>query len=422
MRGVITIITAIMAFTMMGAEPGYAVVETKAYGELDSLVGERGMVIDSLVVKGPIDESDFKSMLSYTIYGQLTAINLQEAELKDNTIPAEAFRSIDNVTVNSEIRLIMLPPTTRVIEWGAFYGSNLERITGTDSLEIIHGGAFYACRRLGNFKLSNKLRLIGKNAFGLSGVREVILPESIDSIGNSAFCVSKVERVVISPTHKPLTEKLFFAGCKNLEEMVFKEGVEYIPEEIANKCTKLSRLSLPSTLKEIAPGAFCYCDLKQLNLNEGLEEIGRYAFYENPTDTLVMPSTVRLLDYMAFGDLTNLKCIISKAVCPPECIYSEYYDESVFGKETPTDIPVYVPDVEAYRNAPEWCRFTNILPIESGIDTVEDDSAASGPVEIFNMLGERIGLYDPDEFTPASLPSGLYILRHGSHTRKITAK
>lgn len=412
-------------FRLAGAaEPDYAVVETKAYGELDSLVGERGMVVDSLVVKGPIDESDFKSMLIYTVKGKLTAINLQKAELKDNTVPEMAFYPLYalNLDVDSKIRSIILPGSTKVIGGFAFRRTNLERITGTDSLEFIYWDAFSCCRQLNSFKFSDRLKFIDQFAFYDSGVREVILPESLDSIGNSAFCVSKVERVVISPTRKPLTGKLLFAGCDNLEEMVFKEGVEYIPEEIANKCTKLSTLSLPSTLKEIAPGAFCYCDLKQLNLNEGLEEIGRYAFYENPTDTLVLPSTVRLLDYMAFGDLTNLKCIISKAVCPPECIYSEYYDESAFGKETPTDIPVYVPDVEAYRNAPEWCRFTNILPIGSGINTVEDDYAASGHVEIFNMLGERIGLYDADEFTPASLPSGLYILRHGSHTRKITAK
>lgn len=212
MRSVITIIMAVLAFTVVRAEPEYAVVETKAYGELDSLVGERGMSIDSLVVKGPVDESDFKSMLSYTIYGQLTTINLQEAKLKDNKVPGMAFypRLIFNVDIKPKLRSIILPNTTKVIMGWAFNSvSGLERIQGTESVEEIGRYSFTGCHLLDNFKFSNKLRQIGEFAFYGAGVREVILPESIDTIGNSAFCMSKVERVVISPTRKPLTEKFF---------------------------------------------------------------------------------------------------------------------------------------------------------------------------------------------------------------------
>lgn len=61
------------------------------YGTLASVLGDEINDIDSLVVRGPIDDVDFHTMWSSSFYGGLTVINLEYATIKDNRLPKNAF-------------------------------------------------------------------------------------------------------------------------------------------------------------------------------------------------------------------------------------------------------------------------------------------------------------------------------------------
>lgn len=66
--------------------------ETTGYGQLkDILDANGGAEIDSLIVAGPMDESDFKAIWDCAVYGNLACLNLGEAIIKDNDIPDRAL-------------------------------------------------------------------------------------------------------------------------------------------------------------------------------------------------------------------------------------------------------------------------------------------------------------------------------------------
>ena len=74
-----------------------------------------------------------------------------------------------------------------------------------------------------------------------------------------------------------------FQGCENLKEINIPEGVEEIGGKIFHgafeDCEKLESITLPSTLKKIEEYAFQGCKgLKQINIPQRVEEIGGRAF------------------------------------------------------------------------------------------------------------------------------------------------
>ena len=60
-------------------------------GTLASVVGDEINNIDSLVVRGPINATDFYTMWSGSFYGRLTVINLEYSSIQNNKLPMNAF-------------------------------------------------------------------------------------------------------------------------------------------------------------------------------------------------------------------------------------------------------------------------------------------------------------------------------------------
>lgn len=54
-------------------------VTTTRGGELAELLGDKLEDLDSLVVSGPINDADFRTLWSASLYGYLSAINLENA-------------------------------------------------------------------------------------------------------------------------------------------------------------------------------------------------------------------------------------------------------------------------------------------------------------------------------------------------------
>lgn len=92
--------------------------------------------------------------------------------------------------------------------------------------------------------------------------------------------IEKVYRDDLSPSVK-IIEKEAFWNCKNLTDVVIRNGVEYIGDSAFSECPKLSNIILPNTLKSIGPDAFSVCrSLQSIIVPDSVVEIGKSAFDE----------------------------------------------------------------------------------------------------------------------------------------------
>lgn len=88
-------------------------------------------------------------------------------------------------------------------------------------------------RELNEYEVKDGVAIIGDRAFYDAKLRSVTLPNSLRSIGESAF-----------------------AGCKNLTDIALPEGLEVIKDTAFRDCESLAELTLPSTLLEVGARAF----------------------------------------------------------------------------------------------------------------------------------------------------------------------
>ena len=88
-----------------------------------------------------------------------------------------------------------------------------------------------------------------------------------------------------------------------ITKVVIGEGVTYIGSNAFAE-TKITSVTLPSSIKKLANEAFAHCsNLKSVKLNEGLEEINYNVFTETALTQLTIPSSVAKIDYSLFDEI-----------------------------------------------------------------------------------------------------------------------
>lgn len=73
------------------ASPVTSEITTTKAGELVELLGDALYNTDSLVVAGPIDDTDIQTMWDASFNGVLSAINMENAVMENGILPQDAF-------------------------------------------------------------------------------------------------------------------------------------------------------------------------------------------------------------------------------------------------------------------------------------------------------------------------------------------
>ena len=240
---------------------------------------------------------------------------------------------------------------------------------------------------------------IGNRAFsGLFGGNEVTIPNSIISIGDSAFRVCPELTKINLGTGVTEIGKEAFAWCPKLESITIPNGVTCIKEATFCMCDKLQSVTLPESLKKIDARAFQLCkSLNNVNLPNGLDSIGIQAFHACYSLTEIsIPNSVKKIGASAFyGDTVLTKISIGSGIETLEPMtFSEckaldtvivnienplYIYSTVFYNVDLSNIVLMVPagSVEAYMEADVWKNFKEIQPLQemTAIRTIQRNDA-----------------------------------------------
>ena len=206
---------------------------------------------------------------------------------------------------------------------------SLSEIDIPAGLTKLGGDAFLDCDSLTEFVWPEAITFVG-TALRSSGIRELVLPETVTHIGMYAFdgCTN-LEKITIpdsvtsfdeyafrsttslSEIHIPQGITVIPFSCFNnsgLREVILPEGVTTIERYAFQSCDELERVVLPESLTSISDEVFTYCSsLQEINWPSGVKNIGWHQFRGTALAEFTVPATVELVESYAFMDCTKLE-------------------------------------------------------------------------------------------------------------------
>lgn len=295
-------------------------LKISAPGTLGNKLAELAYKVDALTIEGPLDKSDLQQIARYAVYKTLISLDLSQATFADNTLPSKGFMTFSYYDDPKPLEEEELGQCAMLV-----------------SVPILH------------ITLPQTLESIG--GFGLSGVliREINFPPSLKTLKNNCLAYTRLLEGDI----------ILHEGLKEIESYAF----------FFSGYNTFNTLTIPSTVKRIGNGAFAEVNAQTIKLSEGVEIVEDRAFDDNFELTSIhLPSTLKYLGKSSINiySISKLKTIYCHATVPPataeDYSFVGYVDEDY----NFDDITVYVPvgTSEAYRQAPGWMYFNNIIESE----------------------------------------------------------
>ena len=225
------------------------------------------------------------------------------------------------------LREIVLPNVLRKIGSGCFEGcAALEEVKIPETVTYIGAYAFKHCESLKSISLPRRVEYIGGQAFsGTAWLENQASEWVMAGDGVLLLCRSREERLVLPNNIKMISSA--FEGNDTLKEIVLPESLEIIGEYAFADCTALLRVECTSGVRQIGAYAFENCTaLVRVPLTDGLKQLGRGAFRGCTSLTQVsLPDSVTRLEAEVFADCTALR-----EVTIPLSVQS--VDETAFGR------------------------------------------------------------------------------------------
>ncbi len=214
-----------------------------------------------------------------------------------------------------------LASTIKEIEYGAFYGTNID-----------------------NLELNEGLEYIGDRAFENATIKNMNIPSTLKSIGAEAFKNSSIlsESMEIPTTVQSIGVDAFKSDTEKVNEIRFKEGRESINSEMFSGDIGVKNIKINSDIKNIDCKFYLITSLENININEdnqyycskngvlfnkesskiiaypaGKEEttyelpattkvIGSNSFYNSKIESIEIPNGITEIGDEAFSNSSNL--------------------------------------------------------------------------------------------------------------------
>lgn len=167
---------------------------------------------------------------------------------------------------------------------------NLEQIILPDTLTNIMPNCFKNCSKLKNIDIPNSVYSIGESAFMGSAVNSVLLPNKLKFLGMMAFknCTS-LKSVVFSGAYTDeecVIDQFAFWKCTSLVNVVLSDNIKQINDKCFYCCESLEIIKLPQNLTRIGFDAFSRTKLSELTIPKSVLFLGS-GFIYNPEETFI---------------------------------------------------------------------------------------------------------------------------------------
>lgn len=239
----------------------------------------------------------------------------------------------------------------------------LQEVILPDSLLTIGNRAFIYCNNLQKVVVPTKIKVIDVYTFYDNyQLRDLTLPTGLTTIKEYAFQYNHSLTELVLPDSLTSMSYQAFYNCSRLQKVTVNDKLSYLPSNAFSECTSLAEVSLPDGLTDIDDYAFHNnYNLRKIQLPAKLTHIGYSAFYRCPIDTLILPPGVNNIEQYAFNQCTSLKYIRCEQPTPPIMNYDP------FGGLDKTACELHVPFFSEimYKQANVWSFFSTITPFST---------------------------------------------------------
>ena len=249
----------------------------------------------------------------------------------------------------TELTGVTIPDSVTSIGWAAFSGcSGLTSVTIPGSVTSIDYSAFKDCNKLtiiyytgdiagwcgisglgelmsssrtlyiggkkveGDLIIPDSVTSIGSSAFsGCSGLTSITIPDSVTSIGYCAFYNCKGLTSITIPGSVTSIGSCAFQNCSGLTSITIPDSVTSIGNGAFYGCTGLTSVTIPNSVTSIGNGAFQNCaGLTSVTIGNGVTSISFETFNGcSQLTSITIPDSVMCIDWSAFEDCTRLTSI-----------------------------------------------------------------------------------------------------------------
>lgn len=195
--------------------------------------------------------------------------------------------------------------------------STLKELILPDSVEAIGNYAAMYCDSLEKVTIGKNIKHIGISAFegsqenaytGKSKLTTVVFNGAPKTISEKAFYFCSALTEIVLPEGVETIGDWAFAKCFSAKKIIIPEGVTQIDDHAFLKCTGAVEISIPGTVESIAVSTFYRCSsLEKLTIGEGVKKLEKGAFEEcKSLKAVVLPESMEELGKYAFYNCTGL--------------------------------------------------------------------------------------------------------------------
>ena len=150
---------------------------------------------------------------------------------------------------------------------------------------------------------------IGDSAFSrCSSLTRVTIPDSVTTIGNYAFSSSALTRVTIPDSVKSIGAYAF-DNCRSLTRVTIPDSVTTIGNYAFSSST-LTSVTIGNSVISIGEGAFVNCrSLTSVTIGNSVTTIGNSAFAGTGITSITIPNSVTTIGHGAFSGCTSLASV-----------------------------------------------------------------------------------------------------------------
>ena len=257
--------------------------------------------------------------------------------------------------------------------------------------------AFYKSTNVENLILPNTLITIGEEMFYQSKLKTVVIPANATTIGNSAFeqCASLIS--IDIPANVETIGTAVFWDCSSLTTVTFEKGSQLKTIGGGSSyygafsyCTALTSIEIPASVETIGASAFKGCSsLATVTFENGsqLKTIGGGSYSSGAFSdctaltSIEIPASVETIEAAAFKGCSSLATVTFENGSQLKTIGGGSYSSGAFSDctaLTSIEIPASVETIEA--SAFKGCSSLATVTFENGsqLKTIEGGYPSSG--------------------------------------------